>query len=124
MNLPFCYVRAEAKSHGRKNQIEGEIFPKSKVVVVEDLISTGGSSIEVVKVLRAAGCEVLGVVAIFDYGFEKAKNNFAAIMCPYKTISNYEILIQEAISSGYVTPSEHDTLKEWNKDPENWFSKS
>ena len=121
-NLPFCYVRSAPKSHGRQNQIEGEIAPNARVIVVEDLISTGGSSIEVVNILREAGCNVLGVIAIFDYGFEKAKANFKSIDCKYASVSNYKTLISEAVDSGYITQEESETLANWNKDPENWFN--
>ncbi|MBK9735004.1 MAG: orotate phosphoribosyltransferase [Saprospiraceae bacterium] len=121
LDLPFSYVRSAPKSHGRQNSIEGEIPPKSRILVVEDLISTGGSSIEVVEILRAEGHNVLGVVAIFDYGFEKAKNNFRNSACKYRTLSHYNELIEEAFNTNYITEVEGEVLKRWNSDPEKWY---
>jgi orotate phosphoribosyltransferase len=121
LDLPFCYVRSAPKGHGRQNQIEGEISPKSKILVVEDLISTGGSSIEVVEILRAEGHEILGVIAIFDYGFEKAKENFRNIQCKYLSLSNYSALIHEARATDYISEEESVTLSKWNSDPQNWY---
>jgi orotate phosphoribosyltransferase len=123
INKPFCYVRSAPKGHGRQNLIEGEIPPKSKILVVEDLISTGGSSIEVVEILRNEGHSVLGVLAIFDYGFEKAKDNFRINDCKYLTLSNYQALLKEAIESNYITESDASVLAEWNKDPKAWYEK-
>jgi orotate phosphoribosyltransferase len=123
INKPFCYVRSAPKGHGRQNLIEGEIHPKSKILVVEDLISTGGSSIEVVEILRSEGHSVLGVLAIFDYGFEKAKDNFRINVCKYLTLSNYQALLKEAIESNYITESDASVLAEWNKDPKAWYEK-
>ena len=123
INKPFCYVRSAPKGHGRQNLIEGEIHPKSKILVVEDLISTGGSSIEVVEILRGEGHSVLGVLAIFDYGFEKAKDNFRINDCKYLTLSNYQALLKEAIESNYITESDASVLAEWNKDPKAWYEK-
>jgi orotate phosphoribosyltransferase len=123
INKPFCYVRSAPKGHGRQNLIEGEIHPKSKILVVEDLISTGGSSIEVVEILRSEGHSVLGVLAIFDYGFEKAKDNFRINDCKYLTLSNYQALLKEAIESNYITESDASVLAEWNKDPKAWYEK-
>ena len=120
LNMPFCYVRSEAKSHGRQNQIEGDLKKGQKVLVIEDLISTGGSSIQVVEVLRNEGYEVVGVLAIFDYQFEKARNNFKLAKCPYKTICDYQSLIKEAIAMDYINSSQLDVLKDWNKDPQFW----
>jgi len=121
LHKPFCYVRSAPKGHGRQNQIEGEIQPKSKILVVEDLISTGGSSIEVVEILRSEGHEILGVIAIFDYGFEKAKENFGNVNCKYRSLSNYSALIQEARATDYITADEAVTLSKWNSDPQNWY---
>lgn len=123
INKPFCYVRSAPKGHGRQNLIEGEIPPKSKILVVEDLISTGGSSIEVVEILRNEGHSVLVVLAIFDYGFEKAKDNFRINDCKYLTLSNYQALLKEAIESNYITESDASVLAEWNKDPKAWYEK-
>ncbi len=121
LNLPFCYVRSAPKGHGRQNQIEGEIQPDSRILVVEDLISTGGSSIEVVEILRKEGHEVLGVIAIFDYEFEKAKENFGKFQCNYRTLSNYTALIQEAADTHYISEEESEILAKWNKNPDEWY---
>ncbi|MFZ1704272.1 MAG: orotate phosphoribosyltransferase [Saprospiraceae bacterium] len=123
LNLPFAYVRSSAKSHGRQNQIEGELSPGSKVIVIEDLISTGGSSLEAVQVLRQSGMEVLGVLAIFDYGFDKAFDNFKNAQCPYQSLSNYDALLEEALAIQYISSEEKDILASWRKDPEQWFNK-
>jgi orotate phosphoribosyltransferase len=120
LNLPFCYVRSEAKSHGRQNQIEGDLKKGQRILVIEDLISTGGSSIQVVEVLKNEGYEVAGVLAIFDYQFEKARNNFKIAKCNYKSICDYQSLIQEAIAMDYINSSQLDVLKDWNKDPQFW----
>lgn len=122
LNLPFAYVRSAPKGHGRQNQIEGEIQPESKILVVEDLISTGGSSIEVVEILRREGHEALGVIAVFDYGFEKAKENFRKAGCKYVTLSNYDVLIHEASVANYISQEEQATLASWNKSPEDWYA--
>lgn len=122
LNLPFAYVRASAKSHGRQNLIEGELKEGSKVLVIEDLISTGGSSLDAVHILRENGVEVLAVLAIFDYGFQKAKNNFQNAACTYKTLSHYDVLLSEASQMKYITEQEKNILSLWRKDPENWFN--
>lgn len=124
LNLPFCYVRSAPKEHGRQNQIEGEISPNSRILVVEDLISTGGSSIEVVEILRHQGHEVLGVIAIFDYGFARAKDNFNNINCKYLTLSNYGTLLEEARKTNYITAEEEIILTKWNKDPQHWYTEN
>jgi orotate phosphoribosyltransferase len=121
LGLPFCYVRSAPKSHGRQNQIEGFIESKSKILVIEDLISTGGSSIDVVEILRAEGHEIIGVLAIFDYGFKKASDNFLKSSCKYVSLSNYNVLIEEAVNSNYISSDEETLLKNWNNDPENWY---
>jgi orotate phosphoribosyltransferase len=120
LGLPFIYVRSEAKSHGLGNQIEGYYEKGQKVVVIEDLISTGGSSLNAVKALREAGCEVLGMVAIFSYGFQKAADGFAAENCRLDTLSNYTTLIESALESGYIGSTEVETLKKWRSDPATW----
>jgi orotate phosphoribosyltransferase len=120
LNLPFIYVRSEAKEHGLGNQIEGYFIPGQKVVVVEDLISTGGSSLNAVKALRAAGCEVLGMVAIFTYEFKKAADGFKAENCTLNTLSNYSVLVDTAVNTGYISTSEVETLKNWRVDPSVW----
>ena len=118
--LPFIYVRSEAKEHGLGNQIEGYFEKGHKVVVVEDLISTGGSSLNAVKALRDAGCEVLGMVAIFTYEFKKASDSFAAADCRLHTLSNYSVLVDTAVRTGYIGEAEVDTLKKWRLDPSVW----
>ncbi len=120
MNLPMIYIRSAAKSHGMTNLIEGEIKPGQKVVVVEDLVSTGGSSLKAVQALRDAGCEVLGMTAIFTYGFDTAASNFKAANCTLDTLSEYSIMIDRAKEIGYVKEEEVEALKEWRKDPANW----
>ncbi len=120
VSKPFAYVRAEAKSHGRKNKIEGDLNNLKNILVVEDLISTGGSSIQVVDILREEGFNVVGVIAIFDYGFQQAKNNFALKNVPYKTITNYSELLKVAVHINYLEPAELDVLNHWSEDPENW----
>jgi orotate phosphoribosyltransferase len=121
LSLPFSYVRSAPKGHGRQNQIEGEIKPESKILVVEDLISTGGSSIEVVEILRNEGHEILGVISIFDYGFEKAKENFRNSQCKFISLSNYSTLLYEARAINYISEEEEKVLTLWNKDPQNWY---
>lgn len=117
---PFIYVRSAAKDHGLANQIEGEYKPGAKVVVIEDLVSTGGSSLKAVDALRNAGCEVLGMVAIFTYGFPAAEENFEAKNCELTTLSNYNTLIDVATENNYVTEKDVETLKEWRKSPQTW----
>ncbi|PXY00688.1 orotate phosphoribosyltransferase [Marinifilum breve] len=120
MNKPMVYIRSSAKAHGMTNLIEGEIKPGQKVVVIEDLISTGGSSLKAVQALREAGCEVLGMVAIFTYGFQKAVDNFTENNCKLDTLSEYNIMIDRAQEIGYVKAEDVDQLKEWRKDPASW----
>jgi orotate phosphoribosyltransferase len=120
LELPFVYVRSEAKEHGLGNQIEGFFEPGQKVVVIEDLISTGGSSLNAVKALRDAGCDVVGMAAVFTYEFSKAADGFAAANCRLHTLSNYSTLILTAVETGYITEKDVETLKQWRKDPSNW----
>ena len=120
LGLPFIYVRAEAKSHGRQNQIEGELSPDQRVLVVEDLISTGGSSLQVVEVLRQNQAIVVGTVALFDYGFEDARKNFEEKNCLFKTITNYEVLLSVALEEGYIAAEEVAVLQAWRKNPKAW----
>lgn len=121
MGKPFIYVRSAPKSHGMANQVEGHYTPGQKMVVIEDLISTGGSSLNAVQALRDAGCEVLGMVAIFTYGFALAEENFAQAGVELTTLSNYSSLIELAIEQKYVQPSELETLKEWRENPSTWM---
>lgn len=120
MDLPFVYVRSGAKEHGLGNQIEGAYEKGQKVIVIEDLISTGGSSLRAVDALRKAGCDVLGMIAIFTYGFKKAEDNFKDNNCKLYTLSDYNTLIEQATESGYISADDTDTLKQWRKDPSNW----
>ena len=120
LGLPFIYVRSEAKGHGLGNQIEGYYEKEQKVVVIEDLISTGGSSLTAVRALREAECDVMGMIAIFTYGFSKATDGFAAEKCNLNTLSNYNTLVEIAVESGYIGQREVDTLKKWRIDPSNW----
>lgn len=123
LGLPFIYVRTGAKDHGLGNQIEGHFEKGQRVVVIEDLISTGGSSLGAVRVLREAGCEVLGMIAIFTYGFSKAIDAFAAERCSLDTLSNYSVLVDLAATSGYITEGDVDTLQAWRVAPAEWGSK-
>ena len=125
LDLPMGYVRGGAKSHGRNNRIEGKVEPGMKVVVVEDLISTGGSSLECVEALREAGCEVIGLIAIFTYGLPKATTNFEAANCKYATLTDYDTLIEVAKQNNYIKDEDMEKLKAWKKDPndESWMAK-
>jgi len=120
LQLPFIYVRSGAKDHGLGNQIEGYFEKGQKVVVIEDLISTGGSSLGAVRALREAGCEVLGMIAIFTYGFSKATDAFAAEKCRLDTLSDYSVLVDMAADSGYITKGDVETLREWRREPSVW----
>lgn len=120
LGLPFVYVRPEAKGHGRENQIEGFIQRGQNVVVVEDLISTGKSSLNAVKALKEAGVNVKGMIAIFSYGFEVASNNFKQDNVTLNTLSNYENLLEQALETKYITASEQDILTTWNANPSEW----
>lgn len=120
LGLPFIYVRPEAKSHGRQNQIEGFLQSGQNVVVVEDLISTGNSSLNAVKALKDFGVNVKGMVAIFSYGFEVATNNFEKEKVTLRTLSNYESLLEEALDTKYITSKEQDILATWNANPSEW----
>ncbi|WP_452224079.1 orotate phosphoribosyltransferase [Lacinutrix chionoecetis] len=120
MGLPFIYVRPEAKGHGRQNQIEGFIESGQNVVVVEDLISTGKSSLNAVKALKEANVNVKGMVAIFTYGFDIAKDNFENQNIHLQTLSNYENLLTEAAETNYITQDQLETLSAWNKNPSHW----
>lgn len=120
MGLPFVYVRPEAKSHGRKNQIEGSLEEGQKVVVIEDLISTGGSSLKAVKALREGGADVIGMAAVFTYGFGVADDNFNEADCELFTLSDYNHLLEQVRDKGAMDDSTFATLQEWRKDPASW----
>jgi orotate phosphoribosyltransferase len=120
LGLPYIYVRPEPKSHGMGNQIEGRLEPGQKIVLVEDLISTGGSSLKAAQAVNQAGGEVIGMVAIFTYGFEKASQNFKEANIPVACLSNYQNLLGIALEQGYIKPEMLQTLSDWRKSPEKW----
>lgn len=120
LNLPFIYVRSSPKSHGTRSSIEGYFEKNQKILVVEDLISTGGSSLQAVKVLEDNGLKVQAVLAIFTYGFQRAINAFSTAQIPWRTLSNYPVLLELALEKKYITADQLSLLKEWNKAPENW----
>jgi orotate phosphoribosyltransferase len=120
MGLPFAYVRSSAKAHGMTNMIEGDIKEGQSVVVIEDLISTGGSSLKAVQALREAGCIVKGMASIFTYDFEAAKQNFIDNNCELYTLSDYNYLVKVALESGYITENQLYSLKEWRNAPDQW----
>ena len=120
LGLPYCYVRPKPKDHGMGNQVEGEIKKDSKVIVVEDLISTGGSSLKAVAALREYGVEVIGMVASFTYGFPVAEEAFREAGVKLITLSNYDAVIEQAAETGYIKEEEKAVLAEWRKDPSVW----
>ena len=120
LNLPFVYVRSKPKDHGLENLIEGELKPGMKVVVVEDLISTGGSSLKAVEAIRNNGCEVVGMVASYTYGFPVAEKAFTDAKVSLITLTNYEAVVAQALKTGYITEDEVEVLHEWRKDPAHW----
>ena len=120
LGIPFIYVRSEAKSHGMTNQIEGHFEAGQKVVVIEDLISTGGSSLKAVTALREAGLEVKGLVAIFTYGFELAHANFADAECPYITLTDYDTMLTQALDNNLISEDELASLRQWRIAPTEW----
>ena len=120
LNLPFVYVRSAPKDHGLENLIEGDLRPGMKVVVVEDLISTGGSSLKAVQAVRNNGCDVIGMVASYTYGFDVAKKAFEEANVELITLTNYEAVLEVAQETGYITEDELPMLDEWRKDPAHW----
>ncbi len=120
LNLPFVYVRSKPKDHGLENLIEGELKPGMKVVVVEDLISTGGSSLKAVEAIRNNGCEVVGMVASYTYGFPVAEKAFSDANVKLITLTNYEAVVEQAVKTGYITEDDVEVLHEWRKDPAHW----
>jgi orotate phosphoribosyltransferase len=120
LGLPFVYVRPEPKKHGRQNQVEGFLQKGQNVVVIEDLISTGNSSLQAVEALKNAGANVKGMLAIFSYGFDVAKDNFTNANVNLNTLSNYEHLLNLAVEKEYITEQEQNTLQEWRKNPADW----
>ena len=120
LGLPYVYVRSSPKDHGLENLIEGNLTPGQRVVVIEDLISSGGSSLKAVEAIRQAGCEVVGMAAIFTYGFPLAIKRFKDAGVELLTLSNYNAMLEAALDTQYIREEDLDTLKEWRKDPANW----
>ncbi|MCD8739557.1 orotate phosphoribosyltransferase [Mucilaginibacter roseus] len=120
LGLPFVYVRAKAKEHGRGNLIEGDVLTGKRVVVIEDLISTGKSSLQAVEALREAEYDVAGLAAIFSYGFDVATENFKEARCPFFTLSNYSALLKYAEEHQYILPADVEVLKQWRTSPDTW----
>lgn len=120
LGVPFIYVRANPKSHGRQNLVEGKVESGQSVVVIEDLISSGKSSLAAVDALKSIGCNVLGMGAIFSYGFDQAKSNFEQAECTLFTLGNYDKLIEQALETKYITEQDMAQLKTWRIDPSNW----
>jgi orotate phosphoribosyltransferase len=120
LGVPFIYVRSEAKGHGLGNQIEGYFEEGQKVVVIEDLISTGGSSLKAVEALRDAKLDVKGLIAIFTYGFDIAHSNFANAECPYTTLTNYDIMLDKALDNNLISGEDLSSLRQWKKAPNDW----
>ena len=120
LGLPFCYVRSKAKDHGMQNLIEGQVEAGAKVVVVEDLISTGGSSLKAVEALRQAGVEVVGMVASYTYGFPVAKEAFREADVKLVTLTDYEAVVEKALETGYIKQDDVPVLAEWRKNPSEW----
>jgi len=124
MKLPFIYVRSKPKGHGMENMIEGKVTPGQKVVVVEDLVSTGGSSLKAVEDLKNAGFDILGMVAIFTYGFDIAKNNFEEAKVKLICLSDYSAMLPQALANDYIDDHTLASLVEWRKDPASWIAGS
>ncbi len=120
LNLPFVYVRSTPKDHGLENLIEGELRPGMKVVVVEDLVSTGGSSLKAVEAIRRDGCEVIGMIASFTYGFDIAVNAFKEAKVELVTLTNYEAVLETALKTNYISEEDVEVLRNWRKDPAHW----
>jgi orotate phosphoribosyltransferase len=120
LGLPLVYVRPKAKGHGKQNQIEGNIETGQSVIVIEDLVSTGNSSLIAVDALREAGCIVKGMVAIFSYGFDTARKNFLEHKCPLVTLSDYNAILDKAIESNYIKSSDLESLQTWRENPSEW----
>lgn len=120
VETPFCYVRSSSKNHGLGNRIEGLVLPDQKVLVVEDLISSGGSSLSVVDALREAKADVIGLVAIFTYGFPVAEEKFLEAGVPFYTLTDYETLLPQAVKQGVIQSAQMETLQQWRRSPETW----
>ena len=120
LHLPFVYVRSKPKDHGLENLIEGELKPGAKVVVIEDLISTGGSSLKAVEALRRSGCTVLGMVAAYTYGFAVAEEAFREADVQLVTLTDYDHVVAQALATGYITPADVELLNDWRRSPQTW----
>ena len=120
LNLPFVYVRSKPKDHGLENLIEGDLKPGMKVVVIEDLISTGGSSLKAVEAIRSNACEVIGMVASYTYGFPVAENAFREANVRLETLTDYEHVVAEALATGYISERDVDVLHDWRQAPDKW----
>ena len=120
LHLPFVYVRSKPKDHGLENLIEGELEPRAKVVVIEDLISTGGSSLKAVEALRRSGCTVMGMVAAYTYGFAVAEEAFREADVQLVTLTDYDHLVAQALATGYITPADVELLNDWRRSPQTW----
>ncbi len=120
LGLPFVYIRATPKGHGLENLIEGDLKPKQKVVVIEDLVSTGQSSLKAVEAIRKNGAEVIGMLSIFTYGFPIATKNMSDAKVELTSLSNYDAILKEALHTEYIDESELQTLQDWRKNPDTW----
>lgn len=120
LNLPFVYVRSKPKDHGLENLIEGDLKPGMKVVVIEDLISTGGSSLKAVEAIRSNACEVIGMVASYTYGFPVAENAFREANVRLETLTDYEHVVAEALATGYISEHDVELLHDWRQAPDKW----
>lgn len=120
LGMPFAYVRSSSKGHGLSNQIEGVVESGQRAVVIEDLVSTGGSSLQAIKALREVKCDVKGLISIFNYGFEVAKDAFKEANCRMLSLSDYDVLIEYAQKSDYINKGDYAKLKKWREDPANW----
>jgi orotate phosphoribosyltransferase len=120
LGLPFVYIRSAPKDHGLENLIEGELKPDSRVAVIEDLVSTGSSSLKAINAVRNFGCDVVGMVAIFTHGFSISEKRLKDAKVPLITLSNYNAVIEEAVRTNYITEEDVAILQEWRRDPENW----
>ena len=120
LGLPFVYVRSSPKDHGLENLIEGDLRPKQKVVIIEDLVSTGGSSLKAVEAIRNDGSEVLGMLAIFTYGFPLAEEKFKKANVKLTALCNYDAVLNEALATDYISDADFEELKKWRKSPETW----
>ncbi|MBP6642211.1 MAG: orotate phosphoribosyltransferase [Flavobacteriales bacterium] len=121
MGLPFVYVRSDAKGHGKKNQVEGDLSTGRNAIVIEDLVSTGGSSLKAVQALREAGIEVKGMVSIFTYGFDEAAKAFEEAKVKLQALTNYDVLLDQALKTDHITEKERASLSEWRRNPSTWM---